>query len=168
MKKQALVCLGVFLCSLFFSASLFAADKIGYVDLGRLFSEYTKTKDYDKVLGDKQAAYDTEREKKVTELKQLQDKMNLLSDKEKEAKKPELETKLKAFQDFSREKETDLRKEFSDKKSELIKDIDDTINKYATKEGYTFILNEVGTAYNAKALDITDKIVDILNKEYKK
>src|SRR3989338_7331807 len=71
------------------------AEKFGYVDLSRIFSEYQKTKDYDKNLQEKTSAYEGEREKKANEVKQLQDKINLLSDKEKEGKKPELEKKIK-------------------------------------------------------------------------
>jgi outer membrane protein len=168
MKKLVFAYLGLFLCSVFFVTGVFAAERIACVDLGRLFSEYTKTKDYDKTLGDKQTGYDTEREKKVTEIKQFQDKMNLLSDKEKEIKKAELETKIKALQEFDRAKQTDLRKELSEKKSELIKDIEDAIKQYAEKEGYTLVFSEAGLAYNIKNLDITDKILNILNKGYKK
>ncbi len=168
MKKLIFASLGLFLCLVFFVTSVFAAERIACVDVSRIFSEYAKTKDYDKTLGDKQTGYDTEREKKVTEIKQFQDKMNLLSDKEKETKKAELETKIKALQEFDRAKQTDLRKELSEKKSELIKDIEDAIKQYAEKEGYTLVFSEAVIAYNAKNLDITDKILDILNKGYKK
>ncbi|MFH0912683.1 MAG: OmpH family outer membrane protein [Candidatus Omnitrophota bacterium] len=168
MKKLVFVCLGLFLCLAFFNTCALAADKIACVDLGRIFSEYGKTKDYDKTLGDKQTSYDTERDKKINDIKQFQDKFNLLSDKEKEAKKAELETKIKELQEFDREKQTDLRKELNDRKTELIKDIDDTVRKYSEREGYTLVLSEAGLAYNAKNLDITDKILEILNKGYKK
>jgi Skp family chaperone for outer membrane proteins len=168
MKKLVFASLGLFLCLAFFATCVFAAERIACVDLGRIFSEYGKTKDYDKTLGDKQTNYDAERDKRVNEIKQFQDKFNLLSDKEKETKKAELETKIKALQEFDREKQTDLRKEFSDRKTELVKDIDAVIKQYAGKEGYTLVLNEAGLAYNAKNLDITDKILEVLNKGYKK
>lgn len=168
MRKLLFASMCLFLCLIFFTTSLFAAEKLGYVDLGRLFNEYAKTKDYDKTLSDRQGAYDSERDKKVNEIKQFQDKMNLLSDKEKETKKTELETKVKALQDFDREKQTDIRKEFNERKTELIKDIDNTIKQYAEKEGYTLIFTETGVAYNAENLDITDKILEKLNKGYKK
>jgi outer membrane protein len=169
MKKMVFASLwGLFLSLVFLATFAFAAEKIACVDLTRIFSEYSKTKDFDKVLGDKQASYDTERDKRVNEIKQFQDKMNLLSDKEKESKKGELETKIKALQEFDREKQTDLRKEFTEKKAELIKDIEETIKAYAVKEGYTLVLNEAGIAYSEKSLDITDKILEKVNRGYKK
>jgi Skp family chaperone for outer membrane proteins len=141
-----------------------AADKFGYVDLRKVFSEYGKTKEYDKVLTDKQKAYESEREKKVNDIKSFQDNMNLLSDKEKEAKKGDLETKVKGLQEFDRVKQTDLRKEQNDKMQEILKDLEETVKQYAAKEGYTMVFNESVLVYEDKSLDITDKIIEIINK----
>ncbi|MCM8795135.1 MAG: OmpH family outer membrane protein [Candidatus Omnitrophica bacterium] len=145
-----------------------AVEKLAYVDLSRIFSEYNKTKDYDKVLTDKQNVYEGERDKKVSEVKQLQDKMNLLSDKEKEKKKEELEEKIKALQEYDRQKTTDLRKEQDEKMKEILKDIEEAVRKYAEQEGYSLVFNDRVLVYQSKSLDITDKIIDILNKQYKK
>lgn len=169
MRRVTVVLLAIaFSLSIFLGKAQAAADKFAYVDLSRSFSEYGKTKDYDKSLSDKESAYSQEREKKVNEVKQFQDKMNLLSDKEKEAKKSEMETKVKALQDFDREKQTDLRKEQDERMKEILKDIEDTVKKYSEKEGYTFVFNDRVLVYQNKAYDITDKIVDLLNKAYKK
>jgi outer membrane protein len=150
-----------------FIAAAFAADKIAYVDLTKIFSEYSKTKDYDKALNERQSAYESERDKMVSEIKQFQDKLNLLSDKEKEAKKDDLEKKIKSLQEFDRQKQTDLRKEQDDKMKELLKDINDAIKVYAEKEGYTMVFNDRVLVYQDKSLDITDKIVAIVNKDAK-
>lgn len=168
MKRKGLVSLGLFLFFLFLVTNVFAAEKFAYVDLSRLFSEYAKTKEFDKILGDKQSAYETERNKKVSEVKQFQDKMNLLSDKEKEAKKSELDAKLKTLSDFDRQKTTDLRKEQDEKMKEILKDIEDAVKRYAEKEGYILVFNDRVLVYQTKNLDITDKVMDILNKGYKK
>ncbi len=163
---------GIFL-GIIFSLSLLvgvalAADKFAYVDLSRTFSEYGKTKDYDKVLGDKEAKYEAERNKKVDEVKQLQDKMNLLSEKEKQTKKTELDTKAKALQDFDRQNQTDLRKDQDEKMKELLKNIEEAIKQYAEKEGYTLVFNDRVLVYQTKSMDISDKIIEILNKDYNK
>jgi len=168
MKKLAVVFLGVFFCLTFLIGIAKAADKFAYVDLSRLFSEYSKTKDYDKVLADKENAFNADREKKVNEVKQLQDKMNLLSDKEKEAKKSDMEAKVKSLQDYDRQKTTDLRKEQDEKMKEILKDIEDAVKAYATKEGYTMVFNNRVLVYENKSLDITDQIIGILNKGGKK
>ena len=164
MKKLATVMAGMFFASLMVGSAL-AADKIGYVDLSKIFSEYKKTKDYDKVLGDKEQVYTTERDKKVNELKQLQDKMNLMNDKEKEAKKPELETKVKLLQEFDRQKQTDLRKEQDEKMKEILKDIETAVAQLASKEGYSYVLNDRVLVYQDKKLEVTDQVISILNKQ---
>lgn len=150
------------------SGAAFAEEKMGSVDLGRIFNEYGKTKDYEKSVTEKTGLYETDRNKKVTEIKQFQDKLNLLSEKEKEAKKPELENKVKTLQEYDRQKQTDLRKEQDEKMKELLKDIEETIKKYSEKEGFTIVFSDRALAYQSKKLDITDKIVELLNAGYKK
>ncbi len=168
MKRIVLVAVSFILGLVFLVSPVFAAEKLGYLDLSRTFSEYNKTKEYDKILTEKQNAYESEREKKVNEIKQLQDKMNLLSDKEKEAKKTEFESKVKGFQDFDRQKQTDLRKEQDEKMKGILKDIEEAVKQHAEKEGYTLIFNDRVLVYQIKSLDITNKVIEILNKNTKK
>jgi len=168
MKKIALYFLAVVLTVLLIKTNVFAADKLGFVDLSRIFSEYSKTKDYDKVLGDKEQAYNAERDKRVAEIKSFQEKMNLLSDKEKEAKKTELDNKVKAVTDYDRQQQTDLRKDQDEKMKEILKDIEEAVKQYSEKEGYTLVFNDRVLVYQSKTLDITDRIVEILNKTPKK
>lgn len=141
-----------------------AADKLGYVDLSRIFSEYGKTKDYDKILSDKEQLYTTERDKKVGDIKKFQEQMNVLSDKEKEAKKGDLEKNIKTLQEFDRQKQTDLRKEQDEKMKEILKDIEEAVKQYAQKEGYTLVFNDRVLVYQDKSYEITDQVMAILNK----
>lgn len=168
MSKVARVLCGIVFGVMILLTAANAADKFAYTDLSRIFSEYGKTKEYDKVLTDKENAYNGERNKKTEEVKQLQDKLNLLSDKEKEAKKADLEAKIKSLQDFDRERQTDLRKEQDEKMKVILKDIEEAVKQYAEKEGYSLVFNDRVLVYQAKNLDITDKIVEILNKGNKK
>jgi len=161
--------LGVFLAGLIISlfigsATAQAADKFAFIDLSRTFSEYNKTKDYDKVLSDKEKVYTTERDKKISELKSLQDKMNLLNDKEKEAKRTELQNKVKSMQEYDRQKQTDLRKDQEDRMKEILKDIEEAVKKYSEKEGYTLVFNDRVLVYQTKSMDITNNIIAALNK----
>ncbi|MCX5710772.1 MAG: OmpH family outer membrane protein, partial [Candidatus Omnitrophica bacterium] len=84
------------------------------------------------------------------------------------AKLPEFNNKVKALQEFIRQKEMDLRKQDLDNSKILADDIRNAIYQYAAKEGYTIVLDDRSMIYQAKGYDITDKIVDILNKGYKK
>lgn len=165
MKK--LLAAGIFLSLTLLATSAYAADKFGYVDLSRTFSEYNKTKGYDKNLSDKEQVYTKERDNKVADLKAFQDKLSLLNDKEREAKNSELQSKVKNFQDYDRQKQADLRKEQEEKMKEILKDIEEAVKKYSEKEGYTLIFNDRVLVYQTKSMDITNQIIAILNSPSK-
>ncbi|MFH0791090.1 MAG: OmpH family outer membrane protein [Candidatus Omnitrophota bacterium] len=166
MKKYAGLFLAFVFCFVVLAAKGFAEDKFGCVSIDRIGDSYLKAKTYMKSLEDKEKIYTTEIDKKRNEVKQFQEKINLLSDKEKETKTAELDTKIKDLQDFVRQKQSDLRKEQVDKTIELSKDIKDTISKYAEKEGFTLVFDAAALAYQPKGMDITDKIIENLNKDY--
>lgn len=169
MKKAAVVLWG-FVFVLTFSVGLaLAAEKFAYVDVLRIASEYNKAKEYNKSIEGKATTYEAEIDKKAAEIKQLQEKMNLLSDKEKEAKKTEIETKFKGLQDFKRQKEIDLRKEDFENTKEVVQDIKTAIKQSAEKDGYTLVFDDRALVYQAsKDMDITDKVIGSLNKNYTK
>ncbi|MDO8488528.1 MAG: OmpH family outer membrane protein [Candidatus Omnitrophota bacterium] len=167
MKRLAVVVSGVVFSLALMAASAQAADKLGYIDLSRAFSEYNKTKGYDKTLTDKEKVYTDERDKKVADLKTAQDKLNLLNDKEREAKSADLQNKVKTFQDSDRQKQADLRKEQEERMKEILKDIEVAVKKYAEKEGYTFIFNDRVLVYQTKSMDVTNQIIAILNSPSK-
>jgi len=162
MKKAIFFALLVFGVWLFFAQNVSAAEKFGSVDLAKLFDEYSKTKTYDKILADKEKAYETERDKKVAEIKQLQEKYTLLSDKEKESKKTEIENKIRALEDFDKARQSELLKERDEKLKEILNDIEKAVEQYAQAQGYTVIFNERFLVYQNTSLDITDNVLDIL------
>jgi len=167
MNKKAVILWTAIIGLALFVGSAQAADKFGYIDLSRTFSEYNKTKGYDKTLSDKEKSYTDERDKKVADLKAFQDKLSLLNDKEREAKGAELQAKVKAFQDYDRGKQETLRKEQDERMKEILKDIEEAVKKYSEKEGYTLVFNDRVLVYQTKTMDITNQIVAILNSSSK-
>jgi Skp family chaperone for outer membrane proteins len=75
-----------------------------------------------------------------------------------------LETKAKTLKDYVTQKESDLRKEQEDKMKEILQDIEGVVKTYSEKEGYTLVFNDRVLVYQNKTMDITDKIIAILNK----
>lgn len=168
MRKAAGV-LALAVCSFFvLTGFALAADKFASVDLIRVASEYNKFKDYNKTLDDKAKSYESEIDKKINDFKSLQDKISLLSDKEKDSKRPELESKYKALEDFKNEKENELRKKDFENRKEVAEDIRAAIKTFSEKEGYTFVFDDRMLAYQPKGVSITEKIIEALNKGYTK
>jgi Skp family chaperone for outer membrane proteins len=165
MKKSAILFCGVLLAIFILTGAAQAADKLAYIDLSKTFSEYNKTKDFDKKLTDKESAYITDRDKKLGDFNALKDKYALLSDKEKDAKKNELESKAKSLKDFITQKEGDLRKEQEEKMKEILNDIQAAVKDYSEKNGITLVFNDRVLVYQLKALEITDEVIAILNKK---
>lgn len=167
MKKGLVIILAGLFCLAFLNSAS-AAEKIASVDVGKLFDEYQKTKEFDKNLELKASAYEKDRDARISEIKQLQDKLNLLTDQEKENKQKELEDKIKSARDFTLSKEAELKKERDDKLKDVLKDIENAVQQYAQKESYTMVFNDRVLVYNNKSSDLTAKVLEILQASYKK
>ncbi len=163
MRKFALI--GLVIAGLLLTSNVvFAADNMAYVDLEQLHKEYKKAKGYNDVLEAKQKKFEGDREAKVEEIRKLQEKLSLLSDEEREARRSELEEKVTAIQEFDRDANQDFRKEMTEKGQEVFDDIKGVIETYAKKEGLDFIFVKHALVYENKKLDITEPILKILNK----
>jgi len=137
------------------------AEKIGYVDLSRLFNEYKKTSDYEKDLeekAEKAGVYEKEKE-----IENLRNQLSLLSEKEKSKKEEEIKNK---FEDL-RKINLELAKDRDEKMKEILKDIEEAIKVYAKNNGFSLVLNDRVLVYQDKSLDLTDKVLEILKKNYK-
>ena len=163
-KVTALTLAVIFGTGILAASSAHAAEKLAYVDLSKIFSEYKKTQEYDETLSGKEEAYTKTRDAKVDEIKKFQDKLSLLSEDERDKKSKELEGKIRTLREFDTKKQRELRQEQDTKMKEILKDIEDTVKKYAEQNGITMVLNDRVLIYQTKSLDITDKIISLLNK----
>lgn len=143
-----------------------AEGKIVYMDLGKVFDEYNKTKDLDKQLEAKSSAKQGERDKLVAEIKKIKDELDLAADKDKAKKQAAVEEKLKKLQDFDRESRDGLRKDRDDMARTILKEIKDSIDEIAKKEGYAYILDSRAVLYGGDANNLTDRVIKILNDKY--
>lgn len=148
--------------------ALAAEDKMGYVDIAKVFDEYGKTKESDKMLEEKGNKKQAERDKMVEEVRKLKDELELLSDKGKEEKQVQIDDKIKKLQDFDRQTRDDLRRERDTAAREIFKEIEKVIQGIGEKEGYNIIINERALVYATKDANLTDKVLEALNKQYTK
>lgn len=165
--QQKFVALFVMTFLLLGATSSFAVEgKIGYVDLGKIFDEYQKTKEFDKNLESKGVAKQGERDKMVAEIKKLRDEAELLSAKAKEDKQAAIDEKIRALQDFDRITRESLRKERDNMVRDILKEIETILSNFGKKEGYSFIFNDRVLVYKAEGNDLTAQVIKALNDSY--
>ncbi len=168
MKRKFVVLLAVVLGFMFIHPTFAQETKICTVDLLRVFDEYKKREDFDKDLEAKTKVKEAERNKLIDDLKEIQDKLALLSDQEKEKKQKELTTKSQQLQELDQKLKQDFRKDWDEKLRQILEDIKKVVEDLAKKEGYTFVLDSKALLYGSKDMDVTSRIVETLNKNYKK
>ena len=150
------------------SAQAAAADKIGTVDLARVFDEYVKTKEFDKSLESKGAAKQVDRDKMVAEVKKLRDEAELLSAKAKDEKQAVIDEKIKALQEFDRVTRDALRKERDSMVRDILKEIETVIQDFGKAQGYGYIFNDRVLVYKSEQNDLTPQLIKTLNDNYTK
>ena len=167
--RRIIGCLLVLTVMMSFSSTCFAKDmKIGYVDIFKVFNDYEKTKEYDEKLEAKKNAAEKKLVKKKETIEKLQGKLDLLKKGEKVKEEEKLSKELKEYRNLEREAFTDIRKERDEKMKDIVEDIDKIIKDYARKNGFNLIINSSAVLYGVKAMDVTDEILKISNKKYKK
>lgn len=145
-----------------------ANDKIGYIDLAKVFDEYQKTKDFDKSLEAKGTGKQNEREKMVGDVKKLRDEAELLSAKAKDDKQAVIDEKIKALQEFDRVTREALKKERDGMVRDILKEIETVISDFGKAQGYSFIFNDRVLVYKSEGSDLTAPVIKALNDNYSK
>ena len=168
MKKMTAV-FAVFLMITGLQVASYAADqKIGYVDLARVFDDYQKTKEFDKTLEAKGSQKQAERDKMVADVKKMRDEAELLSAKSKDDKQAAIDDKIKALQEFDRNTRDSLRKERDTMVQEILKEIDSVMQAFGKSQGYSFIFNDRVLVYKGEGSDLTAQVIKALNDSYAK
>jgi outer membrane protein len=138
-------------------------EKIGFVDLSRLFDEHHKTADYDKVLEARHQEFEKERNTKIEKIQESQGKLALLNADKKAELEAEIEKMKADLLEYDRQQKTTLTKERNEKIREILLEIEQQVSGYAEKEGYDIILNDRVLIYGNPAKDLTDEILTTLN-----
>jgi outer membrane protein len=150
----------------------FYKSKVVYVDSGKLLSGYKgmveATKEFDKKRIAWQANIDTLTKGVQDAIKKYEKDMALGTPKEKELSKQLIQTKQKELMDY----QSAIKQNASQEESRLNQQVFSTVNayllRYGKKHDYKMILiaSNGNIAYADPSTDITDKVVEDLNKEY--
>jgi len=161
------------LAALLLSAPVLAADslKMGYVDMRAVLTESKSGKQHraelESFIKDKQAALKKE-EDKLNTLKQSLEKDQLtLSDKQKQEKQRDFQTKVQAFQKMAGEADQELRKKDADYTNKTVEDIRKIIADLAKSEKISIVLakTDMTVLYADDGMDLTQKVIDKLDAQ---
>lgn len=159
-----------FVLGLFFISSIaFAGNKIGYVDLQKVFNGYKKA-------AESEATFKKEVEKEQKKINDLQNeikkmqadydkKKDLLKPDEKQKKEDELKMKIQEFTKEWSEVNKKLDSRRKELESQRLQEIRDAINEYGKKNGYAVILDKRALLYGETGNDLTNEIIKLLNSK---
>lgn len=157
-----------FLCVVCGREAWAAEQKMAYVDVGKIFDEYEKTKKFDQELQAEGKKKQESRDKIVYEVRRMRDEQALLAEDKKKDIQSSIESKLKELDAF----DTEAQKELDGKRNTIMKeifaDIDDFMKRYGEREGYDLIFNERALLHKNPKYDKTEPVLKELNDEYKK
>lgn len=141
--------------------------KTGFVNLTRVFFEYDKSKELKKALEDKAKQKESDRKKMVDEIKRLKDETELLSEKSRAEKEPQIDQKIRTLQEFDGKTKEEIAKEGSESSQEVLADIESVISDYAKKENFNLIIDAEALLYGEDSINLTDTVIKLLNDGYK-
>ena len=147
--------------------------KVGYIDSIKIFAEYAETQEAERLYRKEVDAWKAQADAMEQEIVKLQDELRaqslMLSEAKQQEKKLDLDKKMQDYQRF-------MSETFSDdglaarRNKELTQPIVDKINRilenFGQAEGYTIIFDiaNANIVYAQKALDLTDRVLQELNK----
>ncbi len=145
-----------------------SAEKIGFVNVTRLFNEYAKAKGIDKMIEDKFSGPKNELEKLVVDIKALEKEIKTNELLMSESKLTKSKTKLQDMVAEYRTKGMALEKELQEVRNREMTDfrqiVFEVTKGYAEDKKFDLIVNE-GVMYVSSKLDITDDILSRVNKK---
>jgi outer membrane protein len=81
----------------------------------------------------------------------------------REEKERESRIKINDFKSLQKKYRTDLQKLEANFMNQLKTDIDEIVKQVGKKGGYLLIINKFGVLYSPNSIDITDKVIGMLN-----
>ncbi|MFZ0435959.1 MAG: OmpH family outer membrane protein [Chthoniobacterales bacterium] len=161
--------------------------KIGTVDMNRVFSEYSKTKDAQAKYSDAEKAANDDLNNRVETLKKSMEEINRLnseaqreglSKEAQDAKKKEIEPKVAAARNLDREiaefrtaKQKSLQDQFLRMRKDIVDDIMKTVNDMVKERGFDIVFDKSGLSagaipvvlYSRDDLDFSNDVLSVLN-----
>ncbi len=150
----------------FLCAGLEAAElKMGYVDVMKVLSDYSKAKESKSAFEAKIKSKDQEAKAMAEEIRKMEGDLSMLSDKAKAEKQKAIDEKKKALNAFYRKTQSELVTEEGALLGGIQKDIENTIKAYSKEAGYDYIFDSRMVLYGKEISDVTGEVIKRLNKK---
>lgn len=147
--------------------------RLGYIDSQRIFAEYKETVEAERIYKKEVEAWKAQAQAMEQEIVKIQDELRaqslMLSEEKQREKKLALDKKLEDYQRFMKDVFGD-NGTAAKRNQELTQPIVDKINrileKMAQDQGYTMVFDiaNANIVYANKAFDLTDQVLEELNK----
>jgi len=161
---KRVILLSLVACFLLSHATYAQEPKIAVINMRKVFYEYKKTKNFNQTLENEDKELKKEIDQKTEEIRKLRDEIDLLSEKAREGRQPELREKMRTLEEFRRKKLEEFLRRKDDMFKEIRADILSQAEIYAKKNGYDMIFDKAIYVYSSDKYDVTDNIVKMLNK----
>jgi len=143
-------------------------QKIGIVNLDKILHEYKRTLVSDKKLEEFYNAKQAERERLVSEVKNLREELVLLNEESRRERQQQVEGKMKGLADFDRESKDALQKARDQAIKEILDEVEEVVTSFSKEKGFDLVISSRAVLYGVETLDLTDPILTILNDRYTK
>ena len=161
--------------AIFIMASFcFAADvaKIGIVDLQRVLETSSPGKSAQAEIKKQKENMEKDLQQKGAEIEQIRQRLEresmVMSKEMREEKEREARIKLNDFKTLQKRYRAELQALEKKLVTELREEVFVLVDEMGKKGGYLLIISKIGVLYSPNTIDITDKLIQQLNKRYTK
>ena len=157
---------------LVFTENLYADNKIIYIDINKIISNSESgkylNKELNKINNENITEFkNIEKELKVEEESILKQK-NILKESEFNSKVSELREKVKSYNEFKNKKNNDLKKLRDNAVKKILDILNLILSEYSAKNSISLIIDKKNIIIGKSELDVTNQIMELLNKKIKK
>lgn len=173
-KGKVTVLCGALILAAFGGVAHAVEMKIGYVDIQKAMNESEAGKEAKLVIESEYLKFQNEIAQRQGELQTLQDTLQrqglMLSEKVRKEREIEYQNKLKEFKRWGEDRQVELKQKERELTKAALESLQTVVIKLGEEEKFTIILamNEAGILYASKEIDLTDRVIQILNSANKK
>ena len=148
---------------------------IRYIDEDSIMANYNLAKDINEAMLRRQNQYDAAQKQRGTEINKFGNAMQqkyknnqYLTEEAFNADQAKLQKMQADAENYLANLQQSIQNELNQSQIQLLDSIDNFLKDYAKKKGYDMVLRKSATLYIDEKYDITDDVIEGLNKRYNK